>query len=81
MKWMNAFRTVAQRIATLTPNVRPLQICVALFLGAITTACGAETVKWKEEVLLHDGSKIIVARTAKFGGGAHEPGGNSIGGY
>lgn len=43
----------------------------ALVLAATLTACGAGSEKWKEEVLLHDGSKIIVTRTQKHGG-SHE---------
>ena len=41
------------------------------------TACGflgfGNTAQWKEEVLLHDGSKIVVERWQKHGG-RHEPG-------
>jgi hypothetical protein len=36
-------------------------------------ACGGNTASWKEEVLLHDGSKIIVERWQKYGG-RHEIG-------
>jgi len=56
---------------------------IALFililnLGVTTvTACGfmgfSDTAKWKEEVLLHDGRKIVVERWQKHGG-RHEPG-------
>jgi hypothetical protein len=41
--------------------------CAAAFLGI------GDTASWKEEVLLHDGSKIIVERWQKHGGGS-EPG-------
>lgn len=41
--------------------------CAAGFLGIGNTA------SWKEEALLHDGSKIIVERWQKHGG-SHEPG-------
>lgn len=49
-----------------------------LNLGVATvTACGfmgfGDTAKWKEEVLLHDGRKIVVERWQKHGG-RHEPG-------
>ena len=38
-----------------------------LTMGASMNAC-AGSDRWKEEVLLHDGSKIIVSRTQEFGG-------------
>jgi hypothetical protein len=49
-----------------------------LILGVTSmAACSflgiGNTAKWKEEVLLHDGSKIIVERWQKRGG-SHEPG-------
>ena len=43
-----------------------------LILGASLTACGGSD-KWKEEVLLHDGSKLIVERSQTYGGN-HELG-------
>ena len=48
-------------------------IGLTLILGASLTACGAGKTSWKEEVLLHDGSKIIVERTQIYGGN-HELG-------
>ena len=42
-----------------------------LLMGAAMTACAATT--WKEEVLLHDGSKIVVERSVDRGG-RHEIG-------
>jgi hypothetical protein len=42
-----------------------------LMMGASMSACSA--MSWKEEVLLHDGSKIIVTRTVERGG-RHEIG-------
>jgi hypothetical protein len=44
-----------------------VKICAAGFLGF------GDSASWKEEVLLHDGSKIIVERWQKHGG-RHEPG-------
>ena len=48
-----------------------------IFTGLTNNAFGflgfGDTAKWKEEVLLHDGSKIIVERWQKHGG-SHEPG-------
>lgn len=41
-----------------------------LLLGAIISAC---STSWREEVLLHDGSKVIVTRTVERGG-RHEIG-------
>jgi predicted small secreted protein len=56
---------------------RIVNIAVLLMLGASLSACagflGFGGDSWKEEVLLHDGSKIIVERTAKRGG-RHEIG-------
>ena len=46
-------------------------IGLALILGVSLTACGKSS--WKEEVLLHDGSKIIVERYVDRGG-RHEIG-------
>jgi hypothetical protein len=46
-------------------------IGLALILGVSLTACGKSS--WKEEVLLHDGSKIIVERSVDRGG-RHEIG-------
>lgn len=48
-------------------------IGLALILGASLTACGASSTEWKEEVLLHDGSKIVVERSQSYGG-RHEIG-------
>ena len=57
MNWLKTFKTIG----------------LALILGASLTACGAGKSSWKEEVLLHDGSKIIVERSVKRGG-RHEIG-------
>lgn len=45
----------------------------SLVLGLSLTACGEGKSSWKEEVLLHDGSKLIVERTQIYGGN-HELG-------
>ncbi|MGB7814950.1 MAG: hypothetical protein WBL28_01215 [Methylotenera sp.] len=45
----------------------------ALILGVSLSACGAGKSSWKEEVLLHDGSKIVAERTVVYGG-RHEIG-------
>jgi hypothetical protein len=52
-----------------------LLLILILVLGVTNmTACGfLDSASWKEEVLLHDGSKIIVERWQKHGG-RHEPG-------
>jgi hypothetical protein len=48
-------------------------------MGVSMSACaglselGGDTMNWKEEVLLHDGQKIIVARSQSYGG-RHEIG-------
>lgn len=44
-----------------------------LTLGVTMNACAADTTKWKEEVVLHDGKKIIVQRSQNYGG-RHEIG-------
>lgn len=46
-------------------------ISITVVLGASLTACGSSS--WKEEVLLHDGTKIIVERSVNRGG-RHEIG-------
>jgi hypothetical protein len=57
MDWLKAFKTIS----------------LTLILGASLTACGAGKTSWKEEVLLHDGSKLIVERSQTYGG-SHELG-------
>lgn len=47
-----------------------------LILGATVSACAAAGNSWKEEVLLHDGSKIVVERSQSRGG-RHEIGQSS----
>ncbi len=44
-----------------------------LMLGVSMNACSSDAVSWKEEVLLHDGSKIVVERSQSYGG-RHEIG-------
>lgn len=48
-------------------SVRVLKLLLLLMMGGMS-ACGSGTETWKEEVLLHDGSKIIVERSQTFGG-------------
>ena len=48
-------------------------ICLVLTLGVSMNAYGFGGDSWKEEVLLHDGSKIIVTRAVERGG-RHEVG-------
>ena len=48
-------------------------ICLVLTLGVSMNAYGFGVDSWKEEVLLHDGSKIIVKRSQSYGG-QHEIG-------
>ena len=48
-------------------------ICLVLTLGVSMNAYGFGGDSWKEEVLLHDGSKIIVKRSQSYGG-QHEIG-------
>ena len=50
-----------------------MTIGLILTLGASMSACAKNTFSWKEEVLLHDGSKIIVKRSQSYGG-RHEIG-------
>jgi hypothetical protein len=57
MNWLKRFKTIG----------------LALILGLSLTACGAGKSSWKEEVLLHEGSKIIVERSVDRGG-RHEIG-------
>lgn len=56
--------------------VRIVKSGLALFLGLTLCACGALNLSasnWKEEVLLHDGQKIVVERSVERGG-RHEIG-------
>ena len=48
-------------------------ICLVLTLGVSMNASGFGGDSWKEEVLLHDGSTIIVKRSQSYGG-RHEIG-------
>lgn len=48
-------------------------IGLALTLGVSMSACATGGTSWKEEVLLHDGQKIIVERSVERGG-RHELG-------
>lgn len=50
---------------------RVTKLGMFLMMGVSMSACSATS--WKEEVLLHDGSKVIVTRTAERGG-RHEIG-------
>lgn len=43
-------------------------IALALILAVSLTACGAGSETWREDVLLHDGSKIIVERSVSRSG-------------
>ncbi|MEQ1674896.1 MAG: hypothetical protein ABL865_07680 [Candidatus Nitrotoga sp.] len=51
---------------------RIAKLGLLLMLGMSMRACGNST-SWKEEVLLHDGSKIVVQRSQSYGG-RHEIG-------
>lgn len=42
-------------------------ICLVLTLGVSMSAYGFEGANWKEEVLLHDGQKLIVERSQTYG--------------
>ncbi|MBN1365956.1 MAG: hypothetical protein JW976_14200 [Syntrophaceae bacterium] len=59
-------------------NIGIILIIVFIFTGVTNMSAAGflgfgDTASWKEEVLLHDGSKIIVERWQKHGG-RHEPG-------
>ncbi len=43
-----------------------------MILGGVMNACAMDGASWKEEVLLHDGTKLIVERTV-VRKGRHEP--------
>lgn len=47
------------------PLMKLEAVCIALLLSLYISSCAAlgNTTSWKEEVLLHDGSKLIVSRT------------------
>lgn len=67
--WHNRIRTKLTHIM----SPKWLLTISILMWGATMNACAADTMTWKEEVLLHDGSKIIVEREVKRGG-RHEIG-------
>ena len=50
---------------------RVMKLGLFLMMGVSMSACS--TTSWKEEVLLHDGSKIVVKRSQTYGG-RHEIG-------
>lgn len=54
-------------------------IGLVLILGASLTACGAGSIKWKEEVQLSDGKVIVVERDAIYVSGGAEWASNSSG--
>ncbi|MDY0745769.1 hypothetical protein SNE35_14715 [Paucibacter sp. R3-3] len=39
---------------------------VAIFLSLVLAACGDKTYAWREQVLLQDGTRVLVDRTARF---------------
>lgn len=43
-------------------------ISLILMWGVSMNACASDTMKWKEEVVLHDGKTLIVTRTNTLGG-------------
>jgi len=45
-----------------------MAICLILILRAHMSAYGYDGANWKEEVLLHDGQKLIVERSQTYGG-------------
>jgi hypothetical protein len=49
------------------------RMLILLLLIPLAAACGPTKLEWKEEILLHDGRKIIAERT-ELGGGRAEPG-------
>ena len=51
-------------------------LSLLLALGISLTACAKGDTNWKEQVLLHDGSKIVVERSQSYGG-RHEVGQSS----
>lgn len=59
MRWKSIFNSAALRSA--------LAIAVAATLNACTVLPVSGADSWKEEVLLHDGQKIIVERTQTYG--------------
>lgn len=59
----------------MTPHTllkRITKLTMILMMGVSMSACSGDQ-KWKEEVLLHDGSKLIVERSQSYGG-RHEIG-------
>src|SRR5574340_506115 len=64
-------REMKKHNAKLTPLILITKLGLLLMMGMSMSACSATS--WKEEVLLHDGSKVVVKRTVERGG-RHEIG-------
>lgn len=61
------FRRMRTKLTRATPRKWPLAI--SILMGGVTmNACATDTMKWKEEVVLHDGKTLVVARTKTLGG-------------
>lgn len=43
-------------------------IAISVMMGVSMNACSSSSMTWKEEVLLHDGRKIVVKRSYNLGG-------------
>ena len=43
-------------------------VCFLSVWGVSMSGCATSTLTWQEEVLLHDGQKLIVERSQKYGG-------------
>lgn len=58
---------------------KPFKVIGLALLGVSLTACGAGSIKWKEEVQLSDGKVIVVERGAIYVSGGGEWASNSSG--
>jgi hypothetical protein len=74
MVWGHIKNATEEEVKTMNGrSIKAGLLCISLMIfGGGMSACAGET-SWKEEVLLHDGTKIIVERSVERGG-RHELG-------
>lgn len=66
---LSSFFVKTKQAGRLSPNgpLRSWPWAMSILMWGLTlNACATDTVKWKEEVLLHDGNKIIITRTNTY---------------
>lgn len=59
------FDSLWMKLTHTTPRKWPLAMSTLMW-GITMNACATDTMKWKEEMVLHDGNKIIVTRSHTY---------------